>query len=83
MRKYIKFNEVLITIIIILLVVLASLATFILTKETSNPPEILTEVIKSVETINITKIITEEIEKPDCIYARTPGHIKQCYDKYK
>ena len=79
MRKYIKFNEVLVAIIIILLTVMGSLITYILTKEEIEIPEI----IKSVEIVNITKIITEEISIDGCLYAKTPGHIKQCLEKYK
>ena len=79
MRKYIKFNEVLVVIIIILITVVGSFTTYILTKEDIQLPK----VIEKIETINITKIITEEVISLDrCLYARTPGHIKQCLEKF-
>lgn len=86
MRKWIKLEEVFGIIIVILLTVMGSLVTYILVKENVEIPEVpieVREIIKSVETINITKIIVEEIVDVDgCLYARTPGHIKQCLDKY-
>ncbi len=79
MRKYIKFNEVLVGIIIILLVLVVSLVTYVLTKDDVD----VEEIVKIVETVNITKIISEEIVSQDgCLYARTPGHIRKCLKKY-
>ena len=84
MRKYVKFNEVLVAVIIILLVIVASLATYILTKDDVEiTGDSIEEIVKVVETINITKIIKEEVIDLDgCAYARTPGHIRKCLEKY-
>jgi len=85
MRKWIKLNEVLTIMAIILLVTSFVFGTLLLVKSDKEivPQQIQTDLIQSIELVNITTIIKEEIISPDgCFYARTPGHIKQCLEKY-
>ena len=83
MRKYVKFNEVLMGAIVILLIIVASLTTYILTREERVEVPEIKEFINLVEITNITNIVNEEIINRDgCLYARNPAQIRKCLEKY-